>query len=65
MTIRTRAADLLPLVPAAAIPLVFLHVKYQAHVSFGGATVDGSDVMVALALLAAIAAGVLFGWQEL
>ena len=65
MTIRTRAADLLPLVPAAAIPLVFLHVKYQAHVSFGGATVDSSDVMVILALAAAAASGLLFGWQGL
>jgi hypothetical protein len=32
---RSRAAELLPLVPAAAIPLLFLHRTYQAHASIG------------------------------
>ncbi len=64
MAFRTRAADLLPLVPAAAIPLVFLHVMYQAHATVGPANVYGSDVAILLIVLAAIAAGLLFGWER-
>jgi O-Antigen ligase len=64
LAFRTRAADLLPLVPAAAIPLVFLHVKYQAHVSVGQLDVYGSDLAVLLTVIAAAAAGMLFGWER-
>ena len=56
---------MLGLVPAAAIPLVFLHSRYQASASFGPVDVYGSDVVIALMLLAAIVAGVLFGWRRL
>lgn len=62
---RERAADALPLVAAAAIPLVFLHVRYQAHLAVGAATIYGSDVAIGVTLLAAVAAGVLFGWENL
>jgi hypothetical protein len=55
----------LGLVPAAAIPLVFLHSRYQASTSFGPVDVYGSDVVIALTLLAAVVAGVLFGWRRL
>jgi hypothetical protein len=62
---RSRAADLLALVPAAAIPLVFLHRRYQAHTSFGSVDVFGSDVAVAIVVLVAVVAGVWFGWRPL
>jgi hypothetical protein len=62
---RSRAADLLALVPAAAIPLVFLHARYQAETTVGPAHVYGSDVMIAITLAAALAAGVLYGWRPL
>ena len=65
MFFRSRAADVLPLVAAAAIPLVFLHRRYQAHASFGAVDVYGSDVAIAVTLLAAVAAGVCFGWHRL
>ena len=65
MAFRTRAADLLPLVPAAAVPLVFLHVRYQASVEIGPATVYGSDVAIILTLVAGAIAAVLFGWRHL
>jgi O-antigen ligase len=58
---RSRAADLLALVPAAAIPFIFLHRDYQVHVSFGPADVFGSDVAIAATLAAALAAAWLFG----
>ena len=45
---RLRAADVLPLVAAAAIPLVFLHVHYQAHATLGPVDVYGSDVAIAV-----------------
>jgi hypothetical protein len=62
---RSRAGDLLALVPAAAIPLVFLHRRYQAHASFGPVDVFGSDLAVAATVAAGIAAGFLFGWRRL
>jgi hypothetical protein len=62
---RSRAADLLALVPAAAIPLVFLHRRYQAHTSFGSVDVFGSDVAVAIVVLVALVAGAWFGWRPL
>jgi hypothetical protein len=62
---RPRAADVLALVPAAAIPLVFLHARYQAHGTIGAVDVYGSDVAVALVILAGLSAGVLFGWSPL
>jgi len=63
--VRSRAADLLALVPAAALPLVFLHRRYQAHTSFGPVDVFGSDVAVAVTVLVALVAGVWFGWRPL
>jgi len=60
-----RVADLLALVPAAALPLVFLHSRYQPHATVGGVDVYGSDVVIVVTLVAALAAGVLFGWRPL
>lgn len=65
MTFRLRARDALPLVAAAAIPLVFLHVRYQAHVAFGGVDVYGSDVAIVVVLAVAVTAGAKFGWEPL
>ena len=65
MTARLRAADVLPLVAAASIPLVFLHAMYQWHGKIGPADVYGSDVAILLVVISAIAAGVLFGWEPL
>jgi hypothetical protein len=62
---RLRAAELLPLVPAAALPLLFLHRSYQAHASIGPIDVYSSDVAVAVVALAALAAGVQLGWAPL
>jgi O-antigen ligase len=62
---RSRAAELLPLVPAAAIPLLFLHRSYQAHASIGPVDVYTSDLAAAAVVGAALAAGVLFGWAPL
>ncbi len=62
---RSRAADLLALVPAAAIPLLFLHARYQPAVVVGPLTVYLSDVAVGLTVLAAVVAGVLAGWEPL
>jgi hypothetical protein len=62
---RSRAADLLALVPAAAIPLVFLHRRYQAHASIGPVDVFGSDVAVAVTLLAGAVAAWALGWRRL
>lgn len=60
-----QAADLLPLVGAASIPLVFLHVRYQPHLTIGRATAYASDFAILLTVLAAAASGVLFGWKRL
>jgi MFS family permease len=65
LTLRLRAADALPLVAAAAIPLVFLHVRYQAHAAFGSVDIYGSDVAIVVVLAAGAAAGVKFGWEPL
>jgi hypothetical protein len=61
----SRAEDLLALVPAAAIPLVFLHSRYQAHTTFGPVDVFGSDVAVAVTIAVALVAGAWFGWRPL
>ena len=60
-----RAAELLPLVPAAAIPLLFLHRRYQAHTSFGPVDVFGSDIAVAATVAAALVAGAWWGFAPL
>lgn len=65
MDARSRGADLLAFVPAAAIPLVFLHARYQAETTVGPANVYSSDVVIALTLLAAVGAGRVYGWQPL
>jgi hypothetical protein len=65
MDARSRAADLLALVPAAAIPLLFLHSRYQAHTTIGPFDVYSSDVAVAVVVLVALAAGFALGWQPL
>ena len=62
---RSRAAELLPLVPAAAIPLLFLHRRYQAHTSFGPIDVFGSDIAVAATVAAALLAGAWWGFAPL
>jgi hypothetical protein len=48
---------LAPFVAAAAIPLLFLHVRYQPSVSAGGTTVTLADVAVAAIVLVAIGIG--------
>jgi len=62
---RLRAADLLALVPAAAIPLVFLHARYQLVESVGPLSFYGSDIVILLTLAAALVAGVAYGWRPL
>jgi O-Antigen ligase len=62
---RSRAADLLALVPAAAIPPIFLHRLYQPDVSIGPLDVYGADVAVWAVVAAAVAAGIRFGWAPL
>jgi O-antigen ligase/polysaccharide polymerase Wzy-like membrane protein len=62
---RSRAADLLALVPAAALPLVFLHSRYQAHTTVGPFSVFGSDVAIGIVVLVALVAGLRFGWRPL
>lgn len=62
---RSRAAELLPLTPAAAVPLLFLHRKYQAHASLGPVDVYGSDVAIAVVLVAALVIGWQLGWAPL
>jgi O-antigen ligase len=62
---RSRAAELLTLVPAAAIPLLFLHRSYQAHTSFGPVDVFGSDIAVAATVAAALVAGAWWGFAPL
>ena len=51
--------------PAAAIPLLFLHRTYQAHTSFGPVDVFGSDVAVAATVVAALVAGAWWGFGPL
>jgi hypothetical protein len=60
---RTSAADVLPLVLAASVPLVFLHVRYQLHLSVGIVVVCGADLAVAATVGAAAIAGLRFGWK--
>ena len=65
MTFRLGARDALPLVATAAIPLVFLHARYQAHVALRGVDIYGSDVAIVAVLVAAFVAGLKFGWYPL
>jgi len=62
---RSRAADLLALVPAAAIPLLFLHRRYQLHGAVGPVDVYTSDLAILAVVAAALAAGLRFGWRPL
>jgi hypothetical protein len=62
---RSRAAELLPLTPAAAVPLLFLHRKYQAHASLGPVDIYGSDVAIAVVIIAALLIGRQLGWAPL
>jgi O-Antigen ligase len=59
---RVHAEDLLPLVAAAAIPIVFLHERYQWKLASG---VYSSDLAVAAVVLAALASAFIFGWEPL
>jgi O-antigen ligase len=65
LTARLRAADLLPLVAAAAVPFIFLNERYQVLAVVGPATVYGSDVAIACVVVAAFYAGWKFGWEPL
>ncbi|CAB4708955.1 MAG: hypothetical protein F2663_09250 [Actinobacteria bacterium] len=56
MKVRLRSEDVPALVLAAAIPLLFLHVRYQAHASVGPLDVYGSDIAAAAAVLAGLIA---------
>ncbi len=60
-----RAADLLPLCAAIAVPLLFLHVRYQTVLTLRGASVAASDLAVLVTVSAAAASGVCFGWAPL
>lgn len=51
--------------PAASIPLLFLHRRYQAHTSFGPVDVFSSDVAVAATVAAALVAGAWWGFAPL
>src|SRR3989442_11490392 len=63
---RLRAAELVPLLPAAAIPFLFLHRRYQPlHVSVGPLDVFASDLAVAAVVAAALHAGWRAGWTPL
>lgn len=62
---RLRAVDVLALVAAAAIPLIFLHSRYQAHLAVRGVDVYSSDLAVVVVLVAAGIAGLRFGWEPL
>ena len=63
---RLRAAELVPLLPAAAIPFLFLHRRYQPlHVSVGPLDVFASDLAVAAVVAAALYAGWRAGWTPL
>lgn len=63
---RLRAGEVLPLLPAAAIPFLFLHRRYQPlHVSIGPADVFAGDLAVAAVVLAALWAGAAWGWAPL
>ena len=65
MNSRSRAAELLPLTPAAAVPLLFLHRKYQAHASLGPVDIFGSDIAIAVVVAAALVIGWQLGWAQL
>lgn len=57
------------LVPAAAVPVVFLHLRYQPRVELGlGSTAVGielSDVAVLIVVAAGLVAGMKYGWEPL
>ena len=57
------------LVPALALPVIFLHVNYQPKATFGaGSTVVGielSDVAVLVVVVASLIAGLRDGWRPL
>jgi O-antigen ligase len=57
------------LVPAAAVPIVFLHLRYQPRVELGvGSTrvgIELSDVAVLIVVGAAVLAGLRYGWEPL
>jgi O-Antigen ligase len=62
---RLRAADVLALVAAATIPLMFLHRRYQAHFAIGRVDVYSSDLAVLVVVVCAAIAGFRFGWEPL
>ena len=65
MAFRSRAADLLAARRGRRDPLRLPPPQYQAHASVGPVDIYGSDVAILITLLAAVAAGVLFGWGRL
>jgi hypothetical protein len=63
---RLRAVEVLPLVPAAAIPFLFLHRSYQGfRGDIGRVHIYSSDLAVAAVVVAAIVAGIRWGWAPL
>jgi hypothetical protein len=65
LSTRLRAADVLPLVAAAAIPLIFLHGMYQVEGTVGPVHVYGSDIVIAAVVAAAGVSGLAFGFEPL
>ncbi len=57
--------SLLPLAPAAAVPVLFLHRMNQLHTSFGAVDVYSSDIAIAVVVAAALLAGLWWGWAPL
>jgi O-Antigen ligase len=52
------------LVPALAVPVIFLHVNYQPKVTFGLRSTTVGIELSDLAVLAVVLAGVVAGWRE-
>ncbi len=50
---------------AAAIPVIWLHGRYQGHLSFAGVNVLTSDIAVVAVIAAGAVSGLMFGWGPL
>ena len=50
---------------AAAIPVIWLHGRYQGHLSAVGVSVVTSDLAIAAVIAAGVVSGLMFGWEPL